>query len=170
MNSKHFAQLGIGLLGVWALIGAVNGFTNILLTAASVQEVDRTLLYAAGLPVVALFALSYVLFFHSGQLAAMIAPDASPASAPSEDLSTILVVLTGVLLLVEGAPGAISLLFSTMAARGLGGDAQAVLMRRLVSVAAQIGAALFLIVRPGRLLDFVYRQPSADVVPSDTTP
>jgi hypothetical protein len=156
MNSRQLAQVGLGLIGVWALLDALRGFVTI---AAIAGGSFRPLLLSIAVPVALLLGLSYVLVFHNAQLAATIAPDVRATSEHgTPDLARVLVALLGVLLLVQAIPGAISALLGFFAAGEFPERPSRVLpVRSFIGSGVQLAIALFLIMRPQRLLDYVRR-------------
>lgn len=158
MNSRQLARVGLGLIGVWALVDVLNGFMTFAAVVGSGEPPGPVLLYL-GVPVALLLGLSYVLVFHNAQLAATIAPDADAASEHgTPDLARILVALLGVMLLVQAIPrtlNAILLFFAAgefPVAPPLAGP-----IRNFIGVAVQVAIAIYLIIRPDRLVEFVRR-------------
>ena len=101
MNSRQLAQVGLGLIGVWALLIALQGFMTLAVVAGA---------------------------------------------------------SLGVLLLVQAIPGAISALLGFFAAGELPTmPSRAGPVRFFIGSAVQPAIALFLIMRPQRLLDYVRR-------------
>ena len=157
MNSRQLAQVGLGLIGVWAILDALWVFSWI----ASMGDAGPR---GAGLLVVAvplalLLGLSYVLVFHNAQLAATIAPDAGAASEHgTPDLARILVALLGVLLLVQAIPRTLNAVLAFFAAGefpvrpNLSGP-----IGSFIGDAIQVAIALYLIMRPDRLVEYVRR-------------
>jgi hypothetical protein len=162
MNSRQLAQVGLGLIGVWALLIALQGFMTLAVVAGASLG---PMLLSIAVPVALLLALSYVLVFHNGQLVAAIAPDVRATSEhATPDLPRILVVLLGVLLLVQAIPGAISGLLAVLAAGEFPTmPSRAGPVRFFISSGLQLAIALFLIMRPERLLDFVRRPASREI-------
>jgi hypothetical protein len=156
VNSRQLAQVGLGLIGVWALLIALQGFMTLAVVAGA--SLGPMLLSIAA-PVALLLGLSYVLVFHNGQLVAAIAPDdAAAREHGAPDLPRILVVLLGVLLLVQAIPGATSALLGLFAASEFPTmPSRARPVRLFIGSGVQLAIALFLIMRPQRLLDYVRR-------------
>ena len=156
MNSRQLAQVGLGLIGVWVLLNALNGF---MMFAAVFGASRGPMLFAIAVPVALMLGLSYVLVFHGSQLAAAIAPDVSAANQHgAPDLDRVLVVLLGVMLLVQAIPGTLSTVLGYLAAGEFqASPSRAVPARAFIGHGVQIAIALYLIVRPERLLEFVRR-------------
>jgi len=158
VNCRQLAQVGLGLIGVWALVVALNGF----MTFAAIfgREATGAVLISIGLPVLLLLGLSYVLVFHNIQLATAISPDPAATIEPgsTDDLARTLIVLLGVFLLVQAIPGTLNGVLAYLAAGefpnttiGLGP------LRGFIGHVVQIAIAIWLIRRPERLLDYVRR-------------
>ena len=160
MNSRQLARLGLGLIGVWALLDALTLFTQI---ASNLESLGSEFLFVAAVPVVLLLGLSYVLVFHSAGLAATIAPDAGAASEHgTPDLARILVALLGVLLLVQAIPRTLNLILAFFAAGEFPVAPNLVRpIGNFIGDAVQVAIAIYLIIRPDRLVDFV-RRPRAE--------
>lgn len=157
VNSRQLAQVGLGLIGVLALVYALNGLSTMAAMAVASQEPAFAFVVAA-LPLAALAALSYVLVFHNVQIAAAIAPHTKATSeSGTPDVGRILVVLLGVFLLVEAIPGALNAALTLRDLAEFGGSSRTAVTAHLLSVVIQIAIALYLIVRPERLLDYVQR-------------
>jgi hypothetical protein len=163
VNSRQVAQVGIGLLGVWALLLAVSGFMNALLLG-SVSGAPSFL--TVGLPLLLMLALSYMLVFHSGQLASIIAPDVDAMTEQiSTDVARTLVALVGVMLFVQTIPATVSTLLTLFVFRTdirASSSSGGMLARRVIDSGIETALALYLIMRPDRLLDYLRRsQPIA---------
>ena len=162
MNSRQLAQVGLGIIGVLALLDALNGF----MTFAAVfgQESTGAVLISIGLPVALLLGLSYLLVFHNSQLAAAISPDAGASSdRGSPDLARTLVVLLGVFLLVEAIPGTLNAVLAYLAAGEYPNMTdRAGPLRGFIGHVVQIVIAIYLITRPERLLHYVRRPRPAE--------
>ena len=155
VNSRQLAQVGLGLIGVWALLYALNG----LMTLSAVLgqgESPGPVLLSIGVPVALMLGLSYVLVFHNSVLASAIAPDAGATiDVGASDLGRILVVLLGVMLLVEAIPGTLNDVLAYVAAGEYPNMTdRSGPLRGFIGHAAQIAIALVLVRRPGRLLDY----------------
>ena len=165
MNSRQLAHVGLGLIGVWALLSVVNTFVSISLVVGS-GEPPGPMLLPVGVPVALLLGLSYVLVFHNSKLAAAIAPDAvSETPQGATDLARVLVALLGVHLFVVAIPSLLNHVVAFLA----GGEfpqapSGAGTLRYFIGSGVQAAIALYLIVRPERLLAFVRRP-----VPAQTT-
>jgi hypothetical protein len=161
VKSRQLAELGLGLLGVWALLYALMIFMSIgaLMGGGAVGSA----LLAEGVPTALLLGISYLLIFHNALVATAIFPDFETTSEKgSPDLDRILVAVVGVLLLGQAIPGSISALFNLFAMRGFPGESlRAQLIPRFLASGAQVAFALYLIVRPERLLAFL-RRPRPD--------
>jgi hypothetical protein len=161
VNSRQLARVGLGLIGVLALVDALNGF----MTFAAIfgRESTGAVLISIGLPVLLLLGLSYVLVFHNAQLAAAISPDAGATIDGSPDLARVLIVLLGVFLLVQAIPGTLNTLLAYLAAGEFPqvGN-RAAPMRSFIGHVVQIAIALWLIMRPERILDYVLRPRPAE--------
>ena len=161
MNSRQLAQVGLGIIGVLALVDALNGF----MTFAAIfgQESTRAVLISIGLPVALLLGLSYVLVFHNAQLAAAISPDAGATIDGSPDLDRILIVLLGVFLLVQAIPGTLNGVLAYLAAGEFPNMTdRAGPLRGFIGHVVQIAIAIWLITRPERLLGYVRRPRPAE--------
>ena len=161
MNSRQLAQVGLGLIGVWALLDALNGF----MTFAAIfgQESTGAVLISIGLPVALLLGLSYLLVFHNSQLATAISPDAGATIDGSPDLARTLVVLLGVMLVVEAIPGTLNAVLAYLAAGEYPNMTdRAGPLRGFIGHVVQIVIAIYLIRRPERLLDYVRRTRPAE--------
>jgi hypothetical protein len=157
MNSRQLAQVGLGLIGVWALLDALRVFSGIAFMGDAGPRGAAVLVVAV--PLALLLGLSYVLVFRSAQLAATIAPDVGATNEHgTQDLARILVALLGVLLLVQAAPVTINAVLNFLVA-GEYPDAssRAGPLRSFIGSGVQLAIALFLIMRPQRLLDYVRR-------------
>lgn len=158
MTSRQLAQVGLGLIGVWALLDALRIFAGVASMGDAAPQ-GRYILVVA-MPLALLLGFSYVLVFRSGQLVSTIAPDAqSAAKHDSHDLPRILVMLLGVWLLVQATPVIVNQILAFVVA-GEFPEAQqrAVISRALIGYAIQVAIALFLIMRPERLLAYARRQ------------
>jgi hypothetical protein len=157
MNSRQLAQVGLGLIGVWALLDALRVFSGI---ASMGDEGPRGAgLLVVGVTLALFLGLSYVLVFRSAQLAATIAPDVGATNEHGpQDLARILIALLGVLLLAQAAPLTINAVLGFLAA-GEYPDAwyRPGPLRSFIDSCVQLAIALFLIMRPQRLLEFVRR-------------
>jgi hypothetical protein len=110
-------------------------------------------------PLLLLLGLSYVLVFRSSSLAAAIAPDGQATSAHSAaDISRTLVVLLGVMLLAQSVPRLINIALAFLAAGEFPqGAPNNGLLRDFIASCVPFAIALFLILRPERLLAYVRR-------------
>lgn len=156
MNSRQLAQVGLGLIGVSALLDALRIFWTIAFAGDSIPRGSAIVVVAV--PLALLLGLSYVLVFRSAQLAATIAPDVEGTEEHgASDLPRILVVLLGVMLLVQAAPVTINSILAFFAAGEYPGTPRAGEFRAFVGYGVQVAIALFLIMRPERLLAYVRR-------------
>ena len=158
MNSRQLARLGLGLIGVWALLDALTLFTQI---ASNLESLGSEFLFVAAVPVVLLLGLSYVLVFHSAGLAATIAPDADEGAASDHgtpDLARILVALLGVMLLVQAIPRTLNLILAFFAAGEFPVAPNLVRpIGNFIGDAVQVAIAIYLIMRPDRLVEYLRR-------------
>lgn len=159
MNSRQLARVGLGLIGVWALMTAISGFMTFAYVVRS--EPSSVLLL---IPIALLVGLSYVLVFHNSRLAEAIAPDAGEGTeSGAPDLARVLVVLLGVHLLVTAIPGVLSVALGLLSGGPFApGMASGGALRVLLGPVSQSVIAGFLIARPERLLEFVRRAPVAE--------
>jgi hypothetical protein len=159
MNNRQLAQVGLGLLGVWALLNAVSAFIQI---AALVGVSFPRLAVAEVVPVGLMLGLSYILIFHNAKVASAILPDVGGASehVPS-DLARTLIALTGVLLLAEALPTVINTMLNYATVGATDAMLRPQLVRRFIGSLAPLGVGIYLIARPQRLLDYVQR-PTAE--------
>lgn len=167
MNIRQLAQVGLGLLGVWALLSAVATFIQI---AAIVSTSVARLAIAEVLPVALLLSVSYLLIFHNTKVAAAIFPDvegAADGASAQSDLALTLVALTGVFLLVQATPGALNAVLNIFTVGDIDPNLRGGLLRRFIGALIPIGAGIYLIVRPGRLLDFLQRSGPAEIALSE---
>ena len=157
MNSRFLGRLGLALIGVYALIVAISGLTT-LVAVASVSPQLSSLAIAAT-PMALIAALSYVLVFQNDRVAAAILPDGDTAGEVGlSDLPRILVVLLGALVLIQSIPETLIALVGYVAAAQFGAAPRNGVAGRLLGYAIQVGIALFLIMRPQRLLDVARRR------------
>jgi hypothetical protein len=164
VKTRQLAELGLGLLGVWALLYALMIFMSVASMALfQGGGAVGSVLLAEGVPTALLLGISYLLIFHNALVATAIFPDFETTSEKgSPDLDRILVAVVGVLLLGQAIPGSISALFNFFAMRGFPGESlRAQLIPRFLASGAQVAFALYLIVRPERLLAFL-RRPRPD--------
>lgn len=162
MNNRQLAQVGLGLIGVWALLDALSIFSTIAFAGAAGPHGSDLLVVA--IPLALLLGLSYVLVFRGAQLAATIAPVAPDAGAAREhgavDISRTLVVLLGVMLFVQAAPLMVNAVLAFFAAGEFpDASSRAGPFRGFIGLGVQVAIALFLIMRPERLLAYVHRPP-----------
>ena len=160
MNGRQFAQLGLGLLGVSALLSAINMFAVVAeALAPGSGGPPGAVLLVIGVPVLLMLGLSYVLVFHNASLAKVIAPavDAVGARAGA-DLPRLLVALLGTMMVLQTLPRFINLVMNIFAAVG---DPDAMpggaLRRALIASGMELACAIYLIVRPERFLAFLDR-------------
>ena len=156
MNIRQLAQVGLGLLGVWALLTAVAEFMQI---AGIVGASLARLALAEVMPVGLMLGLSYLLIFHNTKVATAIFPDVEAATtdhAPA-DLSRTLVALTGVMLLVQAAPAVLNTILTYLAVGQSDPTLRGRLIPRFIGLLVPIGAGIYLITRPGRLIEYLQR-------------
>ncbi|HEY4218135.1 MAG TPA: hypothetical protein VGM67_13410 [Gemmatimonadaceae bacterium] len=155
MSTRQLAQIGLGLLGIWALLYAVVEFMQIIALAGANHA---PLVLAIVAPIALLLGLSYLLIFHSAKAATAIFPDADDADEPvPPEVVLVLVALVGVLLLVQAAPTAINVLLTLFTVGQSDPTVRGEVIRRLIGSLVPIGVGAYLIVRPGRLIDYVLR-------------
>lgn len=165
MNYRQLAQVGLGLLGVWALLDAAALFVQI---AGVVGGSLAPLVLAEIIPVVLLLGFSYLLIFHNAKVAAAIFPEAAGASDPApSDLARVLVALTGVLLLVRAAPLAINGILTLLSLSDAEPTARGDVVGRTVATLIPIGVGIYLLARPSRFLEFLDRPMTAPTAESD---
>jgi hypothetical protein len=168
MNGRQFAQLGLGLTGVWALMSAINTFAAVAQgLAPGAGGSPGTVILVVGLPALLQLGLSYVLVFHNSSLARVIAPAADAvADRAGADLPRVLVALLGAMIVLQSLPRFVNLVLNIFAAAG---DPDAMpgggLRRALIASALELAFALYLVVRPERFLAFLDR-PRAEPVES----
>lgn len=161
MNHRQLAQVGLGLLGVWALLSAVETFIEFAaLAGASIARVAL----AEVIPVALLLGLSYLLLFHNAQAAAALFPnvDASAEEVPP-GLARTLIALMGVFLLIQATPTALNVVLNYFFAADVDLAARRTLIPRLLTSFIPIVASCYLVARPGRLLEFLERPPAGVV-------
>jgi hypothetical protein len=166
VNNRQLAQIGLGLLGVWSLLSAVATFIQIgVVVGVSAARLG----IAEVIPVALLLGISYLLVFHNAQVAAAIFPDveANAGGAPTWDISRTLVALTGVLLLVDAAPGVLNTILNYFTAGAIDPALRGQLAGRLIGLLVPIAAGIYLIARPDRLLDYLQRPAPAEVPNSE---
>jgi hypothetical protein len=175
MKNRQLAELGLGLLGVVALLQALSGIVNIAATVGVFggnMDSSGRLLFAIAVPVALLLGVGYILVFHNAQVATALFPDfAATTEEATPELARILVALTGVLLLGVAIPGAIAALYNFLFVPDLAPNqrftsARVPRLRGLIEYGVQVWFALYLIMRPERLLEFLRRPPA---VASDET-
>jgi hypothetical protein len=157
VTSRQLAQVGLGLIGVWALLDALRMFAGIAFAGSDGPRGIDMLVVAV--PLALLVGLSYVLVFRSSSLAAAIAPEGHTNSEHSAaNISRTLVMLLGVMLLAQSVPTLINIGLAFLAAGEFPeGAPNSGLLRNFVGSGVQFAIALFLIIRPDRLLAFARR-------------
>jgi hypothetical protein len=155
VNIRQVAQVGLGLLGVWALLTAVETFIQI----AGVVGVSRApLALAEVLPVTLMLGLSYLLIFHNAKAATAIFPDVEAATGPApSDFSRTLIALTGVMLLVQAAPTTVNAILNYFSVGQTDPTLRGRLVERFIGSLVPIGAGIYLIAHRERLLDYLQR-------------
>jgi hypothetical protein len=162
VNNRQLAQVGLGLLGVWALLAAATAFIQF---GAVVAVGGARLGVAEVIPVALMLGISYLLLFHNAKVTLAIFPDVDTTpDRATFDISRTLVALTGVMLLVGAMPSLINTGLNYFTAGAVDPTARGRLFARIVGLIVPIGAGLYLITRPERLLDYLDR-PVADDVP-----
>jgi hypothetical protein len=155
VNNRQLAQVGLGLLGVWALLSAVAVFVQI---AGVVGVSFAPVALAEIIPVGLLLGLSYLLIFHNAKVATAIFPDVeATADHALPDCARTLVALTGVLLLVQATPGAVNTILIFLSDREIDPTSRGQLIRRFIGSLVPIGSGIYLITRPGRFLEYLQR-------------
>jgi hypothetical protein len=157
VNSRQLAHVGIGLIGVWALLTALSGLMMLSAVVGS-GEPPGPVLVSVGVPFALILGLSYVLVFHNAKLAEAIAP-ATVSDSPqgATDLARVLVVLLGVHLLVVAIPSVLNHVLTFLAAGEFRDPSSGGPVRYFIGSVVQVVLAVYLIVRPDRLLEFVRR-------------
>ena len=157
MTNRQLAQVGLGLIGVWALLDALRVFSGIVSMGDAGPRGSAILVVAV--PLLLLLGLSYVLVFRSSSLAAAIAPDGHATSAHSAaDIPRTLVVLLGVMLLAQAVPRLINIALAFLAAGEFPeGAPNSGLLRDFIASCVPFAIALFLTLRPERLLATIAR-------------
>lgn len=158
MNGRQLAQIALGVLGVSALVNAINPLMAVFMVVSSNEP--RSSLLVVGVPAFLLLALSYILVFHSSTLVAAIAPAAgTELMSAASDIPRVLVALMGVMMALQALPSGVNTVFNILA---VAGDPQSVekgaLVPRLIGLAADFGCALYLVIRPERFIAFLNRQ------------
>ncbi|HEY8310284.1 MAG TPA: hypothetical protein VIG47_06995, partial [Gemmatimonadaceae bacterium] len=149
------AEVGLGLLGVWTLLSAVEAFIQI---AAIVGASFAPLGIAEVIPVGLSLILSYLLIFHNAKVATAIFPDVEATTdVAASDVARTLVALTGVMLVVQAMPGAVNIVLNMLPIGGIEPRLRAELLNRSIRAAIPIAAGVYLIMRPGRLLEYLQR-------------
>ena len=155
MKYRQLAQVGLGLLGIWALLTASAIFIQIIGIAGHALAP----LALEVIPVGIMLGVSYLLIFHNAKVAAAIFPDIEAAAvhAPT-DLARTLIALTGVFLLVEATPGVVNTILTFLFAGEIDDPrVRGQLIRRFIGSLVPIAAGIYLIARPGRLLEYLQR-------------
>jgi hypothetical protein len=157
VNSRQFAQVGLGLIGVWALVSALTLFSRIV-SIGDAGPRGRDILVVA-VPLALLVGFSYLLVFRSTLLAATIAPDVAVTNERgTQDLARVLVALVGVFLLAQALPITLNVVLAFFAAGEFPeAPSRAPQIRSFIGVCVQDAVALYLIMRPGRLVEYVRR-------------
>ncbi len=156
MTNRQLAQVGLGLIGVWALLDALRLFSGIVAMGADGPRGSAILVIAV--PLLLLLGLSYILVFRSSSLATTIAPAHSTGEQGTANVSRTLVVLLGVMLLAQSVPALINIGLAFLAAGEFPeGAPNSGLLRNFVATAIPFAMSLFLIMRPGRLLAYIQR-------------
>ena len=164
MKNRQLAQVGLGLLGVWSLLSAVATFIQVgAIVGASLGRVAL----AVALPVALMLGISYLLIFHNAKVALAIFPEVEDGATLAEpDFARTLVALTGVMLLVQAAPGALNALLTLLAVGQTDPSLRPGVVRRLIGLAVPVGAGVYLLTRPDRLLEYLNR-PAAQETSAD---
>ena len=153
MNPRTLSQLGLGLLGVWALIEALELFPQVAPLASLVTNNagSRALAFGIIIPIVFLFGLSYLLVFHSEVVSRRLFPSFDLSSSDTSGLQArIAVGLLGVLVLALAIPHLVGYLIALWARQ----VDTSLTVRELIAYAAQAALGVFLICRPQVLVGF----------------
>ncbi len=158
MNPRATAQLGLGLLGIWAFIDALLLFPQ-LATSGAYLSLQRGL-YAPFigmlLPFLVLLVLAYVLVFHTPTVAQRVLPLQETAEAePHGDLAPVLVGLVGVWIFLGSLPGVLQ----TWAVREGFQVAAGLQLRSGIASGARALVGLAMILRPGIFADLWRARP-----------
>ena len=160
------AALGLGLLGLYALVEALVGAMNVAATLVLSQNVMilRGVLLSEFVPAALLLAIGYVLVFHNTAVAAAMFPGMDVSSEPDAgSLPRVLVGLTGMLLLGMAIPGLIRAAFAYSMGRNFqSATSLALQLRGLIGSAVQGALAVYLILRPDRVLALWRHKPVDD--------
>ena len=160
MNGRQLAQLGLGLLGVSALVNAVNIVAGVFESiAAEGASIPGAAILAVGAPTLVLLGLSYVLVFHNAPLAKVLVPDAEASvSGFMPDIARLLVALLGAMIALQTLPRCINLILNFLVAASDPTPAPTgSLIRGLVATGIELACALYLVMRPERFLAFLNR-------------
>lgn len=168
MKNRQLAQVGLGLLGVWSLLSAVATFIQVgAIVGASLGRVAL----AVALPVALMLGLSYLLIFHNAKVALAIFPDVDDGAAQAEpDFAKTLVALTGVMLLVQSTPSALNVFLTLVALDRTDPSLHGDVVRRLIGLLVPIAAGIYLLLRPGRLLEYLGRPALQESARDDLRP
>jgi hypothetical protein len=153
MNPRTMSQLGLGLLGIWALIEALALFPQLAPLASMVNNTagSRTLAFGIVIPVALLFGLSYLLVFHSDVVSRRLFPGFDSSPSDSSVLQTrIALGLLGMLVLALAIPHLVASFLVLLAERAAAGP----ILREVVAYVVQTALAVFLIARPEVLVGF----------------
>ena len=145
MNAQALLQVGLGLLGVSALLQALSLTTTSAVLSLSLGGRGVVALGLLALQVLALFAASYLLILHNRRLAGQFIVRSAIGDAPlgMPDVRKILIGLFGLYLLVRALSVASALRLVS----------QRVTPEYLGFLIIQVGAALFLTLRPAKVLE-----------------
>jgi hypothetical protein len=106
MNGKALSQVGLGLFGIWVLVQALFATLRVLVNLQAFANGPRpAIAVAMVIPVVLLFALSYVLVLQNATVAKRLFPDLGDSIEHAvPELPRILVGLLGVFLFCTAIP------------------------------------------------------------------
>ena len=160
MGVQALLQVGLGLLGVSALIEAltlaiVSGFGSMANLPPGGRGIVALLWVLLG--VLALFAAGYALILHNNRIARILLArcgivDAAVPGVP--DIRSILVGLFGVSLLVRALPVAIGAIGTALNLRPqVMYPVVSYPLQQIIAMALQVGLGTYLVLRPARVLE-----------------
>lgn len=170
MNGRQLAQIALGFLGVWALMNAVTLFGGFFESfAVQGGPVPGVAMLVVGVPTLIFLGLSYVLVFHSAQLARVLAPDTDAVVRGTPDIARLLVALLGASFALVLVPRCVNLILNVFVAAGdPDGMRGGALVRALIGTGIELACALYLVMRPERFLDFLNR-PRSQAAAAEST-
>jgi hypothetical protein len=162
MNGRAVSQVGLGLFGVWVLVQALFASIRVLGSLQTFPSGPRpAIAVAMVIPVVLLFVLSYVLVLHNATVAQRLFPNLGDSAEPgTPDLPRILVGLLGVFLFCTAIPPVLQMIPRQMF------NTETLILERgaLAGYAVQVALAIFLVLRPARILELWQPAASARAV------